>query len=210
MVISQDMVSTDNVDMLLSDIQKELKAPKDKFNSFGKYKYRSTEGILEAVKKLLPKGAYLIIEDSIEVYGEGVQQRFYIRANAALNYNGETVSCNSYARESLDKKGMDDSQITGAASSYARKYALNGLFCIDDSKDADDMDNREAEKKSNKASSVLGLTVHGELLSLVNSLEVPEETITKWLEKENVSSLMSMSDAVASKYVKFLETKRRA
>lgn len=202
------VISADNVDMLLSDIQKELKAPKDKFNAFGKYKYRSTEGILEAVKKLLPKGAYLIIKDSIEVYGEGERQRFYIRANAAIKYNGEVVSCDSYARESLDKKGMDDSQITGTASSYARKYALNGLFCIDDSKDADEMDNRETDKKVNKMSSVLGVSVQSSLLGLINSMEVPEETVAKWLEKEKVSSLMSMSDVVANKYVKFLETKR--
>ena len=116
----------------LSIIQTQLKAPKGQFNKFGNYSYRSCEDILEAVKPLL-NGAVLTLTDSIELIGE----RYYIKATAALLFNGEQISVSAYARESLDKKGMDSAQITGSTSSYARKYALNGLFCIDDTKDAD-------------------------------------------------------------------------
>lgn len=119
----------------LLQIQSELKAPKGQYNSFGKYKYRSCEDILEAVKPLCVKyGVVLTLSDEIVQVGE----RYYIKATARLQKEGCTdVSVTAYAREALDKKGMDDSQITGTASSYARKYALNGLFCIDDTKDAD-------------------------------------------------------------------------
>ena len=119
----------------LLQIQSELKAPKGQYNSFGKYKYRSCEDILEAVKPLCVKyGVILTLSDEIVQVGE----RYYIRATAKLQKEGCTdVSVTAYAREALEKKGMDDSQITGTASSYARKYALNGLFCIDDTKDAD-------------------------------------------------------------------------
>ena len=132
---------------ILTDIQNELKAPKKRTNSFGGYKYRSCEDILEAVKPLLKKyNVTLTISDTIEEIGG----RVYVKATAELR-NGENIggySVTAYARESELKKGMDDSQITGAASSYARKYALNGLFLIDDSKDADtDEYADEAENK---------------------------------------------------------------
>lgn len=117
-------------------IQQELKAPKGQYNSFAKYNYRSCEDILEAVKPLCIKNnATLLLNDAVqEVFG-----RFYVVATATLvdTESGDSVSVTAYAREPQDKKGMDDSQITGMASSYARKYALNGLFCIDDTKDAD-------------------------------------------------------------------------
>ena len=118
----------------LIEIQKELKAPKGQYNSFGKYKYRSAEDILEAVKPLLHKnGCQLTLSDEIVLIGD----RFYVKATARLSNGMENEFTSAYAREDLDKKGMDGSQITGTASSYARKYALNGLFCIDDTKDAD-------------------------------------------------------------------------
>lgn len=116
-------------------IQQELKAPKDLKNNFGGYNYRSCESILEAVKPLLKKyELILLISDEIV----NCCDRVYIKATATL-YNQEDgeVSASALAREALTKKGMDESQITGAASSYARKYALNGLFAIDDTKDAD-------------------------------------------------------------------------
>lgn len=117
-------------------IQRELKAPKGQYNSFGKYKYRSCEDILEAVKPILSKhGCAAVISDTLVHSGD----RYYVQATATL-YDAETgdAVCNSsYAREEETKKGMDGSQITGTASSYARKYALNGLFLIDDTKDAD-------------------------------------------------------------------------
>ena len=115
-------------------IQSELKAPKGQYNSFGKYKYRSAEDILEAVKPLLAKnGCTLTLSDELELIGD----RYYIKATATLRGENESESVTAYAREEAEKKGMDGSQITGTASSYARKYALNGLFCIDDTKDAD-------------------------------------------------------------------------
>ena len=128
---------------LLNKIQKELKAPKGQFNSFGKYNYRSCEDILEAVKPVLGDGT-LVISDEMVMLGD----RFYVKAIAILKVGDEQVKVEAYAREALDKKGMDESQITGAASSYARKYALNGLFLIDDTKDADTKDNTaEASKQ---------------------------------------------------------------
>lgn len=118
----------------LTKIQTELKAPKNQYNKFGGYNYRSAEDILEAVKPLLLKyGAELTICDEIcEIGG-----RIYVKAVCKYREGNDGVTVNAYAREPENKKGMDDSQITGTASSYARKYALNGLFLIDDTKDAD-------------------------------------------------------------------------
>ena len=118
----------------LLEIQSKLKAPKSQFNSFGKYKYRNCEDILEAVKPLLKEhGLTLTINDEIVMIGT----RYYVRAGVTIADGKETVSLSAYAREEESKKGMDGAQVTGAASSYARKYALNGLFLIDDTKDSD-------------------------------------------------------------------------
>lgn len=118
-------------------VQSELKAPKDQYNSFGKYAYRSAEDIVEAAKPLCKKhGLLLTLSDTVELVGE----KCYIKATVKVVDIAEPSGCievHAYAREPIGKKGMDDSQITGAASSYARKYALNGLFAIDDTKDAD-------------------------------------------------------------------------
>lgn len=128
-------------------IQAELKAPKGQYNFFGKYHYRSCEDILEAAKPLCNKhGCTLTVGDKLENIGD----RYYIAATATLyeNESGESISNTAYAREEESKKGMDSSQVTGTASSYARKYALNGLFCIDDTKDAD---TDEFKQQQNKA-----------------------------------------------------------
>jgi len=119
----------------LIEIQSKLKAPKSKYNSFGKYNYRSLEDILEAVKPMLKElNCTLVISDSLVMMGDW----HYVKSVAVLkNSDGETVTGEGFAREELTKKGMDSSQITGTASSYARKYALNGLFLIDDTKDPD-------------------------------------------------------------------------
>lgn len=118
----------------LTTIQTELKAPKSKYNSFGKYNYRSCEDILEAVKPLLSKyEASLTIRDEMIAVGE----RIYVKAIATFRSKDGDAEATAFAREPESKKGMDESQITGTASSYARKYALNGLFLIDDTKDAD-------------------------------------------------------------------------
>jgi len=124
---------------ILAEVQQKLKAPKGQINAFGKYKYRSCEDIVEAVKPLLAEyGAALVISDELVLIGD----RYYIKATAAICSLNDSVASSAYARESLDKKGMDVAQITGSTSSYARKYALNGLFAIDDTKDADTQDNR--------------------------------------------------------------------
>lgn len=115
-------------------LQNELKAPKSRYNSFGKYAYRSCEDIVEAVKPLCEKyGLLLNVSDSMELVGE----RFYVKAVAKIQDRDNVLYSCGWAREDETKKGMDGSQITGTASSYARKYALNGLLLIDDTKDAD-------------------------------------------------------------------------
>lgn len=134
----------------LAKIQKELKAPKGQLNKFGGYNYRSCEDILEAVKPLLD-GAILTLQDEIINIGD----RFYVKATATFTDGTYTHSVTAMAREPETKKGMDESQITGMASSYARKYALNGLFCIDDTKDADTMDNTPAPKRKQTNEEVL-------------------------------------------------------
>lgn len=123
----------------LIKIQSELVAPKDLYNKFGNYNYRSAESILEAVKPLLSKyGAELTISDDVVLVGD----RVYVKATVTITDGKETRTVTAFAREPSEKKGMDSSQITGATSSYARKYALNGLFLIDDSKDADTEENK--------------------------------------------------------------------
>lgn len=141
-----DSFQSEDIYTKLSHIQNELKAPKNQFNKFGNYKYRSCEDILEALKPLCAKyKATLIIYDEIVMIGD----RYYVKAMAKL-YDQETtdyIEAYAFARESQAKKGMDDSQVTGATSSYARKYALNGLFNIDDTKD---FDTNEVHQQSNQ------------------------------------------------------------
>jgi len=128
---------------VLVKIQAELKAPKNQVNSFGHYNYRNCEDILEAVKPLLKTtNSTLVISDEIVLIGA----RYYVKATATLTNGSEQAFATAYAREEEDKKGMDKAQITGAASSYARKYALNGLFAIDDTKDADSNNKGEEVK----------------------------------------------------------------
>lgn len=143
-------VNTYNMKELI-EIQNELKAPKNQRNTFGNYNYRSAEDILEAVKPLLKKyNCCLTITDEIKQLGD----RYYVEATATLcSSDGDRfVAVSAYAREEESKKGMDASQITGSTSSYARKYALNGLFCIDDTKDADFTNTHEkSEQPKTKA-----------------------------------------------------------
>lgn len=140
-----------NIYEKLLAVQTELKAPKGQYNSFGKYKYRSCEDILEALKPVLAKyKASVYITDSIEFIGD----RHYIKATVTFvdAENGQPISTTAYAREEESKKGMDGSQVTGASSSYARKYALNGMFAIDDTKDSDSTNThgKDEEKKEEK------------------------------------------------------------
>lgn len=177
----------------LMAVQSELKAPKGQFNDYGKYKYRSCEDILEAVKPLLAKyKCTLTISDEIAQIGD----RYYIKAVATLMdaESPESIGNVAYARESLDKKGMDDSQITGTASSYARKYCLNGLFLIDDTKDADTNEfkaqqNQDQPKETKKASGKKATPKQIEMIvdickKIDPTQEVDEEGIKEWsLEK---------------------------
>lgn len=138
----------------LIEVQSLLKAPKGQYNSFGKYKYRSCEDILEAVKPLLAeRGLLLYIEDGIERMGDTSGEdalRWYVKATATVTDGTDSFSTTAYAREDATKKGMDGSQVTGASSSYARKYALNALFLIDDTKDADATNTHGATEKPQK------------------------------------------------------------
>lgn len=132
----------------LIKIQSELVATKSQYNSFGKYYYRSCEDILEAVKPLLSKyNAELTISDDVVSVGD----RVYVKATVSITDGKETKTVTAFAREPLDRKGQDSSQITGATSSYARKYALNGLFLIDDNKDADTDENRNETEERPKS-----------------------------------------------------------
>ena len=130
----------------LIEVQTKLKAPKNQYNSFGKYSYRNCEDILEALKPILKEvGATIIISDEVV----SVNERYYVKATVKFidTETGEVVEASANAREEDNKKGMDSSQLTGSTSSYARKYALNGLFAIDDTKDSDFTNTHDKEDK---------------------------------------------------------------
>ena len=162
-------------------IQQNLKAPKGQYNSFGKYKYRACEDILEAVKPLLvATKTTLVIGDELLLIGD----RYYVKAIANLIdiETKERVVNTAYAREEEIKKGMDGSQITGSSSSYARKYALNGLFAIDDTKDSDYInDESEPIRGSKQASKPKGKTVGDYKKEFANILKVKEIPFEKFV-----------------------------
>ena len=148
----------------LLNIQVELKAPKSQTNNFGRYNYRSCEDILEAVKPILKKEkCVVIVNDEIEQ----VNNRFYVKATVSLVdvESGEIIASSAYAREEENKKGMDSSQVTGASSSYARKYALNGLFAIDDTRDSDVTNSGEENESSASQQSLIKQQI-GEILKV--------------------------------------------
>ena len=174
----------------LINIQSKLKAPKGQYNSFGKYSYRSCEDIFEALKPLLAEEKVsLLMSDDLLLIGE----RYYVKATATLTDGEETISNVAYAREEETKKGMDGSQITGASSSYARKYALNGLFLIDDVKDSDSTntgDKKEEKKDETKGSSRIVLL--NKINELELELDIPHE---KTLEIYKANSTNQMTDS---------------
>jgi hypothetical protein len=185
----------------LAEIQQKLKAPKEQLNKFGGYKYRSCEDILEAVKPLLGD-AVITLDDEMQMIGN----RYYVRARAILHQGDASIQTIAYAREEETKKGMDASQITGAASSYARKYALNGLLLIDDTKDADHtntgqeqvnkpttMPQSEIVAPVAKPASVEGKNQVSEaqlkrLFSLANKSDKTKADIVEWLGNIGMSS----------------------
>lgn len=148
----------------LLNIQVELKAPKSQTNNFGRYNYRSCEDILEAVKPILKKEKCVVI---VNYEIEQVDNRFYVKATVSLVdvESGEIIASSAYAREEENKKGMDSSQVTGASSSYARKYALNGLFAIDDTKDGDVTNSGEENESSASQQSLIKQQI-GEILKV--------------------------------------------
>jgi hypothetical protein len=171
--------------MNLVKIQAELKAPKNQTNSFGKYKYRSAEDIIEAVKPILCKyGTALVVSDEVVQVGD----RIYIKATATL-LDGTAdyrISVSGWAREEEVKKGMDAAQITGSASSYARKYALNGLFAIDDTKDADSTNEHKdevGEEKRMKLIALLENTIWDESLKSKQAIKISAYTTNEQYDK---------------------------
>ena len=176
------MADTKDITAKLADIQAKLKAPKNQENKFGGYKYRSCEDILEAVKPLLKEaGVILTISDTIEEVGG----RVYVKASAFISDGKMSISTTAYAREAEARKGMDDSQVTGSASSYARKYALNGLFAIDDTKDADTDEHAQQTGKT-AAKKTAPKKVTEEQIAVIRTIaesqgkELNEEAIKAW------------------------------
>lgn len=183
----------------LQKIQFEMKAPKNLYNKFGNYSYRNAEGILEAFKPFGEKyKVALTLSDEIVNIGD----RYYIKATATL-YNteedGGICSNVAYARESFDKKGMDDSQITGTASSYARKYALNGLFLLDDTKDADTDEFHEETKK--KAESVKDKKATKEQIEEIKKLTPEEKVLNAMLGYYQVKKLEDLTETQAKEAI---------
>ena len=180
----------------LNAVQSRMKAPKNLYNSFGKYKYRNAEGILEAFKPYGKElGLVLMLRDSIEEIGN----RVYVKATATL-YDIEDksfVEVYAYARESEEKKGMDASQVTGATSSYARKYCLNGLFLLDDTKDAD-TDEYHNQTTPQKATA-------SQVKSLTNLIVKKGKTVEEMIAAVGVKSMNDLTPETYNKIVKMLQ-----
>ena len=184
------MAETKNLTQKLLNVQRDLKAPKGQYNSFGKYKYRSAEDILEAVKPInVRNGILLTITDEPILIGEW----HYIKASATVTDGVDNLTVTAYARESETKKGQDLSQITGTASSYARKYALNGLYLIDDTKDAD---TDEYRNQGNKAPAVKSAT-QAEIGNLKKEIIAFSKLMTeqgKDVKPEQVEQTLNITD----------------
>lgn len=191
----------------LIEVQKLLKAPKNQYNSFGEYHYRSCEDILEAVKPLLAeRGLLMTITDSVELIGD----RYYIKATVKVTDGTQTYEASAYARESLERKKTDDSQLTGAASTYARKYALNGMYCIDDAKDADGLPNEpKVETKQFNANKA-----YYELKAKAEHGGITVNELTAYLKQtfkvENSSQMTADQFRIASEWVTAEIKKKKA
>ena len=184
------MAEKKNLTEKLINAQAELKAPKGQYNSFGKYKYRSAEDILEGVKPVNAKYGLLLHLSDEPVY---IGERHYIKATATITDGTDTMAVTAYARESANRKGQDDSQITGTASSYARKYALNGLYLIDDTKDAD---TDEYRNQGNKAPAVKSAT-QAEIGNLKKEIIAFSKLMTeqgKEVKPEQVEQTLNITD----------------
>ena len=183
-------------------IQQDLIAPKNQYNSFGKYNYRSCEDILERLKPCLKKVKAVVTmsDEIIEISG-----RHYVRSTAYLHdtESDAYVQNSAYAREEESKKGMDASQVTGSASSYARKYALNGLFCIDDVKDADTRDNRQKDAEQQKSFEDTERRIASQLISSTKVKALRKLFIENGIAETKVLSLYkvnSLEEFTEAKY----------
>ena len=185
----------------LMAIQQELKAPKNQKNTFGGYNYRSCEDILEALKPLLSKNnATITISDSLEMLGH----RYYVKATAKLICveSGEYAESTAYAREAEDRKGMDTSQVTGSTSSYARKYALNGLFAIDDVKDADSTNTHD---KEGKQPAKISDAQASRLFAIAKANGITNDMIKQDLEHIGVAKTLDLTKEQYDKLIKKYE-----
>ena len=194
-----------NIYEKLMNIQQELKAPKGQYNDFGKYKYRSCEDILESVKSLLEKyKVTIILTDKSEQIGE----RYYIRAKAILidTESNKIIENTAYAREEETKKGMDGSQITGTSSSYARKYALNGLLLIDDTKDADTDEFAKENNKGKTKEEPKEKKITAGQLKVLSKLYTGDNLV-KLLELNKIDKLEDMSMEKANEIILKLKKK---
>ena len=192
----------------LLEIQTELKAPKSQYNSFGNYKYRNCEDILEALKPLLAKvKAAVVITDEIV----NIAQRFYVKATVRLINveNEEVIETSAYAREPENKKGLDESQITGSTSSYARKYALNAMFAIDDTKDSDyapDSNSKPLIKEKNNNVSRETLIKINKSIDKYATLtnKTPDEVLAVMCDRYHITSIENISEIVGKTIYKQL------
>lgn len=193
--------------MILQKIQSALKAPKNQFNAFGEYRYRSLEDIMEALKPLLAEHeAALILTDDIVLIGA----RYYVKATASLTTkDGVVASATAYARETETKKKMDDSQITGSASSYARKYAMNGLFAIDDTKDAD-ASNKHEDVASCPASPPAEFITADQAATINDKVRATGSDSEKFLKYMNAETVDTILTKDYQKAISALNAKKEA
>ena len=193
-----------NIYEKLTEVQNELKAPKSKYNSFGKYNYRSCEDILEAVKPILKaKRLAMTVKDDVFNIGE----RFYIMATVTVFdcESEEKVTTTAYAREDADKKGMDGSQITGSSSSYARKYALNGMFAIDDTKDADSWNTNDKDRTVEKKEAERA--TEEQVAKLRALYKGKEDKLTELLDKYDITNPVQFKRMEIQSVIDKLEAK---
>lgn len=208
------MKHSDDIRIVLSNIQRELNVRKANYNAFGKFNYRKCEQILEALKGVMPAGCAVTMTDDVHVMGK----RYYVKATAKLHYMGNEVECSAFARESFEKKGMDSAQVTGSCSSYARKYALCGLFMIDDS---DDVTHREMDSEDNRQSAPVGQSIPvqqkrpalvsdetlGHLRELMKLYSIDE---TSAIRRLKVSNLKDLSQDAAEATITAIQEKYNA
>ena len=181
---------------ILNKIQSNLKVPKNHFNQFGKYSYRSCEDIVEAIKPLL-SGSVLTISDDLVFMGT----RYYVKATATITHDGQSISCSAYAREEESQKGMSAGQLTGSTSSYARKYALNGLFAIDDTKDADTTNTHDKPE---------GFIDKEQIVVLIEMIEESGADLDKFMEYMKVETIDTIPKSDYKKAVAALNAKKKA